>query len=176
VLPANDGKKQSGDDGQSEPPITVLPQIPVPHCALRARVWMLYEERRVDRGRESYDESKQAVTLLREAEDKEDLDVVGADEVSPAVWSLQICDGNKCDGMGDNPLRARLKNGQWRKVVFTDYGQAIKLAHWLRTNQKDTIPGSNYTFNYPGNLPNSLVPVKKMDDECKPQTEKISSR
>jgi hypothetical protein len=181
LTPVTAGQKQTGDDGQSEPPLTVLPQIPVPHCALRARVWMLYEERHVDNGREFYDESRQAVTLLREAEDKEDLDIMAADEVSPAVWSLQICDGNQCDRTSDNPLKASLKNGKGRKVVFTDYGQAIKLAHWLRTNQQNTIPGSSYTFNYPDNnssnsKPQSLIPIKKLDDECKPKTERISSR
>ena len=154
----------SDDDKQL--PITVLPQIPVPHCALRARVWMLYEERRVDGGRESYDESRQAVTLLHEAEDKEDLDIMGADEVSPAVWSIQICDSNKCDGKNSRPLQANVKSGQWRNIVFTDYGQAVKLAHWLRTTQKNTIPEMNLTFNYPGSPSNpkeSLVPVKQND-------------
>jgi hypothetical protein len=181
VAPATTGK-QTGNAGLSDP-LTVLPQIPIPHCALRARVWMLYEERRVDSGRESYDESKQAVTLLREAEDKEDIDIMPADEVSPAVWSLQICDGNQCDGKRDNPVKASLKNGQLRRLVFTDYGQAIKLAHWLRVNQQNTIAGSRYTFNYPDN-PNSsnypdkrsLIPVKTMGDECKPKAEEIASK
>ena len=99
-------------DDNKQPPITVLPEVPVPHCALRARVWMLYEERRVDDGRGSYDESRQAVTLVHEAEDKEDLDIMSADEVSPAVWSLQICDKNKCDGQENKPLQASVKNGQ----------------------------------------------------------------
>lgn len=171
VAPSNDDKQL---------PITVLPQVPVPHCSLRARVWMLYEERRVDGGRDSYDESRQTVTLLHEAEDKEDLDIMSADEVSPAVWSLQICDSNKCEGKNNRLLQANVKNGQLRNVVFTDYGQAVKLAHGLRTAQKSTIPGSNLTFNYPGDPPNpkeSLVPVKQMDDVCKPEkTEEISRR
>ncbi len=54
------------------------PRVTVPHCALRARVWMLYEERRVDGGRDRYDESKQSVTLVRDAEDKQDVEIVSA--------------------------------------------------------------------------------------------------
>jgi hypothetical protein len=149
VTAVNDASKPSGSDGHGEPPITVLPQIPVPHCALRARVWMLYEERQVDDGRDSYSESRQSVSLLHEAEEKEDVDIMSADEVSPAVWSLQICDTPKCEGKSNNPLRAKLGNGDWRTIVFTDYGQAIRLAHWLRTNQNSNIPSSLYTFNYP---------------------------
>ena len=103
-----------------------------------------------------------------------------ADEVSPAVWSIQICDSNKCDGKDHRPLQANVKNGQWRNVVFADYGQAVKLAHGLRTVQKSTIPGSNLTFNYPSDPPNpkeSLIPVERMDDACKPEkTEEISRR
>jgi hypothetical protein len=185
VVP-EDNKKPASDENKKPIPISVLPQVPVPHCALRARVWMLYEERRVDGGRESYDESRQAVSLLRDAESKEDLDIMNADEVSPAVWSLQICDRKKCDGKDYKFLQAHAENGQWwRNVVFTDYGQAVKLAHWLRTTQRSNIPGSNLTFNYPSNPPNtkeglvpaeSLVPVKKLHDECKPEKTQIMSR
>ena len=153
------------------PPITVLPQVPVPHCALRARVWMLYEERQVDSGRDSYDESRQAVSLLRDAVNKEDVEVMGTDEVSPAVWSIEICDKKKCDEKEKRPLQASAKNGQPRNVVFTDYGQAVKLAHWLRTTQKSTVPGTALTFNYPANPPKekeSLIPVKKVKYDCDP--------
>jgi hypothetical protein len=161
-----------GQDDKKELPITVLPQVPVPHCALRARIWMLYEERRVDGGRDSYDESRQAVTLLRDAEGKEDLDIMSADDVAPAVWSIQICDRPKCDGTDKKFLRASVRNGQWRNVVFADYGQAVKLAHWLRTTQQSTAPDVKLTFNYPSTPPNqkeSLIPLKNMDDECKPE-------
>ncbi len=154
-------------------PFDVLPEVPVPHCPLRARVWMLYEERRVDSGVESYDESKQAVTLVRDAEDKEDLEIMGADEVSPAVWSIQICDSLKCDADNSNPLKARVKNGNGalRKLVFTDYGVAVRFAHWLRTMRPGALDGERYTFNYPSTTPGSyqiLRPVKNMVDECEP--------
>ena len=178
-----DGQAKTGDF------IDVLPQAPVPHCALRARVWMLYEERRIDSGRKSYDESKQAVTLLHDAEDKQDIDIMSADEVSPAVWSLKVCGTPNCDGDDgySYPLKARFGDtGQWRKVVFTDYGDAVKVAHWLRTTPPDRRPRPGYAFNYPSAANNpaapspnmeSLVPVKKIEDECKPsQSERVTSR
>lgn len=175
-----DSQKQPADNNdQKPPPITVLPQVPVPHCALRARVWMLYEERQVDSGRDSYDESRQAVSLLRDAEDKEDLDIMSADEVSPAVWSIHICDKPICDGKDAKLLQASAQNGQWRNVVFTDYGQAVKLAHWLRTTQKNAVPGTALTFNYPSTPANdkeSLVPVKRMKDECAAEQTEVVSR
>jgi hypothetical protein len=160
-------------------PLDVLPQVPVPHCALRARVWMLYEERHIDSGGDSYDESKQAVTLARDAEDKEDLDVVSADEVSPAVWSLEKCGKGQCED-GDenkNPLRATVRNGpqQWRKVVFTNYGVAVQVAHWLRTNDSSASPDLKYRFDYGRDSQHGatektpLVPFRTTRDECRPQ-------
>ena len=184
------GNESSGaDPTKPASPIDMLPQAPVPHCALRARVWMLYEERQIDSGRKSYDESKQAVTLLHDAEDKHDIDIMSADEVSPAVWSLKVCGTPNCDGDDgySYPLKARFGDtGQWRKVVFTDYGDAVKVAHWLRTTPPDRRPRPGYAFNYPSaaNDPaapspdtESLVPVKKTGDECKAQqSERVTSR
>ena len=87
------GDKQSEGDPPKAPKhaIDVLPQEPVPHCSLRARVWMLYEERKVQSGREFYAESKQSVWLKHDAEDKQDVEIMSADEVSPAMWSLKLC-------------------------------------------------------------------------------------
>lgn len=184
-----DQGKPSGDQPGQANLIDVLPQAPVPHCALRARVWMLYEERRVDSGRESYDESKQAVTLVHDAEDKQDVDIVSADEVSPAVWSIKICNPAKCDGddPDSTPLQAKFGGvGQWRKVVFTDYGVAVKVVHWLRTTPPDRRSETEYTFSYPGpkgdqnaqpdNM-EGLVLVKKTADECKVRSnEHLTSR
>ena len=118
----------------------------------------LYEERRVDTGRESYDKSKQAVTLVRDAEAREDVQIMSADEVSPAVWSIQICDALKCDAQNRTPLQAKVSNskGALRNIVFTDYGLAVKFAHWLRIAYNNLPPGSNYTFeNYPSETPGS---------------------
>ena len=171
-----DGAEEQSAGDEKKPAIDVLPQGPVPHCALRARVWMIYEKRQVDNGRESYDESKQAVTLVHDAEDKQDVDVVSADEVSPAVWSLKLCEDASCAGDDQVSLKAMvltdspaaLPKAAWRKVVFTDYGVAIRLAHWLRTEQKSTPPNTRYTFNYPGDgAYAALMPVKEKIDACK---------
>jgi hypothetical protein len=169
------------DEGQQHgSPIDVLPQVPVPHCALRARVWMLYEGRAVkDGGAKFYDEAQQDVTLFRDAQDKEDLDIMSADEVSPAVWSLEKCENGQCED-GDenrNPLRATVKDGplQFRKLVFADYGVAVKLAHWLRTNQNSPPSDLKYRFDYGrDSFPTPadkvpLVPFKITRDECRPQ-------
>jgi len=162
------GEPAGGGASQQAQTIDVLPQVPVPHCALRARVWMLYEWRKVDGGRESYDESNQSVTLVRDAESKADVEIMSADEVSPAVWSLKKCAQAKC-GAEVESLTATIKDSdRYRRVVFTDYGVAVKLAHWLRTNKQSTPAGSNYTFNYGGE---SLIPVKTARDECRPRQE-----
>jgi hypothetical protein len=170
-----------GDDGQQHrSPIDVLPQVPVPHCALRARVWMLYEERAVNGdGAKFYEEAQQKVTLSRDAQDKEDLEIMGADEVSPAVWSLEKCEKGQCaDGdENTNPLRATARNGpkQWRKLVFTDYGVAVKLAHWLRTTDNGASSDSKYQFDYGSDSKDGptnkapLVPFKTTRDECRAQ-------
>lgn len=163
--------------------IDILPQTPVPHCALRARVWMIYEQRRVEGGRESYDESNQDVTLAHDAEDKQDVQIMSADEVSPAVWSLRLCQDAQCSGKDVYPLKATLKaapvtqnSSLWRKVVFTDYGVAVRLAHWLRMHHTNTAPDTDYRFNYPyefnspydvGRRYVTLAPYKTKDEECK---------
>ena len=41
-----DNKRPNSVDNKRPVPISVLPQVPVPHCALRARIWMLYQQRR----------------------------------------------------------------------------------------------------------------------------------
>jgi hypothetical protein len=70
--------------------ITVLPQAPVPHCALRARIWILYEQRHIDKGDEYYEESQQTVSLMRDADEPRDVDFMSPDDVSPAAWSIQV--------------------------------------------------------------------------------------
>ena len=164
-----DGGVDPPGDSKKQLPVTILPQVPVPHCALRARVWMLYEERRIDRGRDAYDESRQTVTLLRVAEDKEDLDIMSADEVSPSVWSIHLCDKEKCDGKENKILQAGVNNGPLRDLVFTDYGQVVKLIHWLKTSLTNTIPEQNLRFGYPLQSTETLVPFRKADDDCQPR-------
>jgi hypothetical protein len=41
-------------------------------------------------GREYYDEAHHDVTFLRDAEENKDVEMVGADDVSLAIWSIKI--------------------------------------------------------------------------------------
>ncbi len=130
--------------------------------------------------------SKQRVILTHDAEDKQDVDIVSADEVSPAVWSLKLCENPQCSGAQDHDLQAMPEppgsdpQSSWRKLVFTDYGVAIRLAHWLRTNPNSTPANTPYKFNFPrdaGRTYVSLVPVKATRDECKADPpEEVSHR
>jgi hypothetical protein len=186
--------KQSEGDPPKAPKqaIDVLPQEPVPPCALRARVWMLYAERKVQGGREFYDESKQSVWLKHDGEDKQDVEIMNADEVSPAIWSLKLCEDAQCKGPDTYPLMAMLKtpNGTqnrtlWRKVVFTDYGVAIRVAHWLRMHQINTPPNTDYRFNFPydsdsiydaGRRYVTLAPYNATGEMCHPHRDEEVSR
>jgi hypothetical protein len=75
----------------------------------------------------------------------------------------------KCDKF----LQARVKmegreEGQWRELVFTDYGRAVKLAHWLRFKPHG-YTSNGIEFNYtsePQDPKASLVPDKNMTNEC----------
>ncbi len=177
-----DGEGLNGPSAKDErkPAIDILTQVAVPHCALRARVWMLYEERRVEDGKNSYDESDQTVTLLRNALPKEDMEVMSADEVSPAVWSLKLCEDAQCADDDAPQLKAMVPRSEpqsqnptlWRKVVFTDYGVAIRLAHWLRAHPDTRPPDTGIQFNYQGQSDRnyvSVVPVKRTTkDDCMP--------
>jgi hypothetical protein len=146
---------------------------------------MLYGERKVADGTNNfYDESQQDVELIRAGEDKADVEVISADEVSPAVWSLRICDTSQCDSEPVKLLQAKVRPtegqdhttpGVMRNVVFADYGKAVAVAHWLRYARNETPHGSKYTFNYPSAVQDSkqaLVPYKNTRDECKPPDKK----
>ena len=176
---------KEGEKSQANSAIDVLPLVPVPHCALKARVWTLYEKRKVEGDTNNfYDESRQDVELIRDAEDKTDVEVMSADEVSPAVWSLRICDPSGCDAGPLKLLQATVKGngekdrktiGVMRNVVFIDYGKAAAVAHWLRGAQQTTPDRSNYTFNYPSptlGLKQGLIPFKNTRDECEPTDKK----
>jgi hypothetical protein len=153
--------EEKATDKPPKPMLDLLPQVWVPHCPLRARVWMLYEKREVRSGREFYEEGKQIVKLMRHAEDKQDIDIMSADEVSPAVWTLMRCAGGRCQD-----LMASLVTGpEWaaRKLVFTDYSIAIRLAHWLKTHPGNS-PDPRYHFD---NKPEeSIKPYKITGNNC----------
>jgi hypothetical protein len=165
--------------------VSVLPHAPPPHCPLKAKVWMLYEQRHIVDGAQFYQESQQTVSLLRKAHDEGIVEIVAADDVAPAVWriDLQEPDAGACQaaeipkqkGAEDCATTGFLKakvierkgvaiKSVWRDIVFTDYGEASRLAHWLRNEYIDKL--GNLHFNYcPGA---SLVPVKVTGNDCEP--------
>jgi hypothetical protein len=148
--------------------ISVSPQRPVPHCPLMARVWMLYEERHINKGREFYDESKQEVSFLRYADEPRDVEVVSADDVSPAIWSIQILPPGAPTDHKTLLLGARVDDSSpYRELVFTDFRQASAVTRWARTHPGTTI--SHLTLNY-ADQGGSLVPIRKTDNDCKPQS------
>jgi hypothetical protein len=186
---------ENGELDKDHASITVMPQTPIPHCALRARIWMLYEERQIDEGGQYYEEARQTVKFLRDADQPRDVDFINPDDVSPAVWSIKLVENEatklaeneatkkqKKNGKNDatppqpnvdknqatQVLGAHIKNGSdvgaSRELVFTDYAQASKLAHWIRGHKEHQI--RHLIFDYDGRY--SLVPVKKTHDECKP--------
>lgn len=170
VLLVTDTRLDEVPDGQIEKQrfIKVLPQARLPHCPLRATVWMLYEQRQVDAGREYYDKSRHTISFVRDEDEGKEVEIASADDVSPAVWSLKICNG-PCDPHGHNPtLNAEvLPSGHPRPLVFTDYAQAVKVAHWLRY-QRPGVTLNHLKFTYPDarNPQASLIPYKNTDDEC----------
>jgi hypothetical protein len=170
VLVVSDTKVEEGavELKPLEASIKVTPQIPLPHCALRARVWMLYEQRHIDRGQEFFEESKQDVSLILDADDKRDVEVVRADDVSPAVWSLQIKQGGEPKDAKPRMLTGRVVDGGLeRDLVFTDYGQASRLAHWVRHNPGAAI--SKLWLSYTPEdaaAKSSIIAVKRAKDVC----------
>jgi hypothetical protein len=167
VLLVRSTKLDEVSNGKDKPSIDVLPEAPVPHCPLKARVWMLYEQRQIEAGRKFYDESRQRVRFVRDADKKIDVEIASADEVSPAVWTLKICQG-QCDPDGkDRNLKAFVApHGQKRDLIFTDYGQAVKLAHWLRYQPRG-VTLNKLQFDYPlDGSPASLVPYKNTKNDC----------
>ena len=77
--------------------MNVLPVVPLPHCALRANISALYEQRNVRSGSKFYDESQQDVVFVHDVYNKESVELMGADDVSPFVWAIQKTEGK------DNP-------------------------------------------------------------------------
>ena len=142
--------------------ITVHPQDLLPHCPLIAEVWMIYEIRQVQTGRNHYLEGLQKVDLIRNGEIKQKVEIVPADDIAPAVWLIQRQGKNYHPGQPVD-LRANLPKGQSRKVVSTDYLTVSELAHWLKANG----PGKSLngmTFDYVEG--DALVPFKNVQNDC----------
>jgi hypothetical protein len=171
ALVVTDVHLDDGDNPDSKDSIKVVAQAPLPHCALRARVWALYEQRHVYGGDEYYDESRQRVVFIRSVDEKRDVEIIGADDVSPTVWKIQIVrKGERPSGdwNGRSFLQANLKNGVPRDLVFSDYGRATKVAHWVRTHPGQGA-ANNLEFSYKAEDSEAgagLVVVKNLSDDC----------
>jgi hypothetical protein len=153
--------------------ITVLPQTAMPHCALMAHVWMLYEIRHIKSERKNLIEGAQEVELQQDGFDAGPVDIVPADDIAPAVWSIKVTsapsDGGK-PATDDSPdLRAKTLNGADRKLVFTDYTTASELSHWLKTEMAadaSNKPGlDKMEFQVTANK--TLTPFKHVAEDCK---------
>jgi hypothetical protein len=172
-------QEEEAGAGEAVDPITYSPQAWPPHCPLLARVWMLYQERQIQGDDwKYYAEAQQKVSLRREVESPKDVELLGADDVSPAVWHLKIIPvkaavpnsaGDPAAKESGQLLQATSPEGDPRDLVFTDYGQASALAHWLRTKNPtrsdDPVRIKSLTLNYHGGL--GLMPFKDTQNECK---------
>ena len=146
-------------DASNGASIVVSPLDALPHCPLRARVWMLYEWRQIVKGRKYYDEFRHDIKLIRDVDMTREVEIVNADDVSPTVWSIEVIpsNGNK------HKLRARVPpNGVWRELVFRESGQAAALAHWIRTARVAKL--QHLEFDYEKEA--SLFPCKKTSNDC----------
>jgi hypothetical protein len=148
----------------------VLPLAPLPHCALRADIWSIYEQRHVNAGNEFYDESHQDVTFMHDVVVKRTVEIVGADDISPYVWQIQLVPAGKnpnSNWQDRRPLQAKLQDGSFRTLIFSDFGRAQKLAHWVRTHVGKSI--SQYQTNYgqsEATAEMGLAVVKHTQDDC----------
>ena len=95
---------------------------------------------------------------------------MGADDVSPFIWKIQLVpkDQRPDNKWGQNSqnhrsaLSAKRPGGSWRQLVFSDYGRAANLAHWVRTNPKGQPSG--YSLNYDNSM--GMAVVKHTADDC----------
>ena len=157
------------DDDVGTPSIDVLPLVPLPHCALRAKISAIYEQRHVTKGNAYYDKSRQNVLFIHDVDKERPIDLMGADDVSPFIWGIQLVPPGEKPGKWnpDTMLQASYNgNGMFRQLVFSDYGRAVKLAHWVRTHRGKDVHPSGYTFNWT-NDKMGLAVVKKTEDDCR---------
>ena len=158
------------DDNEDQLRPRVLPQLVLPHCPLTAAVWMLYETRVITQYRDHIIEGNQDVQLRRNGYDAGIVEIVPADDISPAVWTIKVTKGG--DPLNDQSpdLAGMVTNGSARRLVFTDYLTASQLAHWLKVKlakpqMADTDPTSdNMTFLVRAGP--TLTPYKTTAPEC----------
>jgi hypothetical protein len=145
--------------------ITVHPQDVLPHCPLIAEVWMMYEQKKVTAGGDHYLEGLQTVKLTQDGEVKQTVEIVPADDIAPAVWSIKRQTTEPDPGQAPD-LRASVPGGTRRRVVSTDYLTMSELTHWLKSKG----PGhalSSMGFDYAEG--DTLVPFKNVSDDCRKQ-------
>jgi hypothetical protein len=141
--------------------ITILPQTVLSHCPLRAKVWMVYAVRHIMSGRANFVEGRQRVELIRDGEDAHEVELVRADDISPAVWTIERRDRFTGHRIAD--VEAHAKGGSPHVLRLTDYTTASELTHWLRINGPDVTIG-DITFDW--DTKDLLVPVKHIKNDC----------
>jgi hypothetical protein len=157
-------------DGPGEPKLNVLPQTLLPHCPLKAKVWMLYEMRQITSGRQHVMEGRQQIEISKDAYDAEEVEIVPADDIAPAVWSIKLTDGEEMASQKSHDLAARVGDSNERPLVFTDFLTASELSHWLKDQLANTPakpPGvGNMTFPGLTDAKKRLTPYKYRENDC----------
>jgi hypothetical protein len=161
----------------SAPTLSVLPQSALPHCPLKANVWMLYELRKIKNGRQNTVEGLQEVELREDADNTHEVEVVPADDIAPAVWSIKVTD--HADGTrpvaDDAPdLMGKTDDATPRKLAFTDYLTASQLVHWLKLRmaaKNSNAPGLKMALyaagsDQPLTSEKTLTPFKHVANDC----------
>jgi hypothetical protein len=162
----------------SAPTMSVLPQSALPHCPLKANVWMLYELRKIKSGRQNTIEGLQEVELHEDADNAHEVEVVPADDIAPAVWSIKVsdhADGSKLVTDDVPDLMGKADDATPRKLVFTDYLTASELVHWLKLRmaaKNSNAPGLKMMLyagpDQPLTSEKTLTPFKHVANDCEP--------
>jgi hypothetical protein len=116
------------------------------------------------------------VELRQDVFDARTVEIVPADDIAPAVWSIKVTKA-KQSIEGDTPdLAAQIDNGSRRKLAFTDFLTASSLAHWLKT-QMAAGTGSprlqKMTFQVDPS--DTLTPFKHVRDDCQQEPTNITA-
>ena len=159
-------------EDETNPRIAVFPQNALPHCPLKANVWMLYEVRQIEKGRQNYVEGAQQVKLIKGGYDAQSVNIVDADDIAPAVWSVKVTDAaNPSPATDTSPdLVGLIEHGTPRRLVFTDYLTATALAHWVKA-QLANAPAREPVLNglsFQVDPSKALTPFKHTRNDCEP--------
>jgi hypothetical protein len=149
--------------GPQDARITVLPEEPLPHCPLKAKVWMLYEKRQIKLGGAHYTEGFQRVELVKDGEAVHAVEIVPADDIAPAVWSIRMSENGR-----SSTLQAKTAGATKRDLVFTDYVMASQLIHWLKGHPSTSV-NKLQEIEFPDYNGQTLVPYKNVHNDCDPQ-------